>query len=359
MFAFGREQRSAEIERVKQLIQKEREFNTPIYNINGCEGRSIKVYRDRCIIKTDANLDSFLTGNATDGEKTIFYSDVVGVQYKPSSGKLSIGYIQLETSSAQMNNIRSNFFGENTFTFKSNDKMDEVRDYIIYQISLQKRTCLNLDVANKYSAYLFKYNIMTPDRRNWIKELHMYHDRNAWNLIIKVQCRSKEAIKAIQADLEIKNVFEDMFPVKGVQFLFSSSLSETQTSMAWNCQIPDEYARSISRVDIHIRKIAYEGKIVDETQNGCFANDISNVPADDDSHCKAVERMLQEVSGLRRARDIHERLLTEIQQGNISIPDVELKDLSETVAAERLYGVSPVGYLSKLKNILSAIYNIA
>lgn len=134
----------AERDRVKQLVKEEADRNVPIYDLNGCRGRTIKVYRDRCVITTNVTLGSVLTNNATDGQKTIFYSDVIGVQYKESG--LAIGYLQLETASGQMNNLKSNMFGENTFTFDENlAGISEARDYIIYQVSRHKQTNLNFE----------------------------------------------------------------------------------------------------------------------------------------------------------------------------------------------------------------------
>ena len=127
-----------ERERVRNLVRAESENNIPIYNLDGCRGRSMKVYKDRCVITTAVTIGSIATANATDGQKTIFYSDIVGVQYKPCGS--TIGYIQLETSAAQMNNLSNNFFSENTFTFNSVNGMEEVRDYIIFQVSLHKQT---------------------------------------------------------------------------------------------------------------------------------------------------------------------------------------------------------------------------
>lgn len=50
-----------------------------------------------------------------------------------------MGYIQLETASAMMNNLDSNQFNENTFTFDStvttNKKMTEVYHYIMEKIA--------------------------------------------------------------------------------------------------------------------------------------------------------------------------------------------------------------------------------
>lgn len=74
----------------------------------------------------------------TDGEKTIFYSDVVGIQLKKPG--FTIGYLQLETASGQMNNLTSNAFSENTFTYeRMTPEITEMKDYIYWQISKRKR----------------------------------------------------------------------------------------------------------------------------------------------------------------------------------------------------------------------------
>lgn len=101
-----------------------------LYELEGVRGRHMKVYDRKCVISTKPSAGSFLTGNVTDGEKTIFYTDVVGIQFK-KSGAL-IGYLQFETGSVQMNNQNSNMFSENTFTFENgkngvtNEKMENV-----------------------------------------------------------------------------------------------------------------------------------------------------------------------------------------------------------------------------------------
>ena len=110
----------------------------PVFELEGCRGRRITVFRDRCIIKTDATLGAILTDNATDGAKTIFYKDVIGIQYKEPG--FVLGYLQLETGSNQMNNSKSNMFSENTYTFDKNKELvEEIRDYITYQVSLHKQ----------------------------------------------------------------------------------------------------------------------------------------------------------------------------------------------------------------------------
>lgn len=91
--------------------------------------------------KTTANLGSFITGNASDGEKTIYYVDCIGVQFKESG--LQIGYLQLETASGLMNRKANNFFNENSFTFDTtkvtNEKMREVAEYIKQRVDHYKR----------------------------------------------------------------------------------------------------------------------------------------------------------------------------------------------------------------------------
>ena len=105
-----------------------------ICELDGDRGRILKVYDTKVVIITKKTLGSFATGNITDGEKTPFLCDVVGVQFK-KSGKL-IGYLQFETPSMQMNNQDSNMFSENTFTYAggrngvTNELMEKVYHYV-------------------------------------------------------------------------------------------------------------------------------------------------------------------------------------------------------------------------------------
>ena len=120
-------------ETVKRIRDKARErlVYDLVYEIQGVRGRSIRVYPYKCIINTSVTAGSLLTNNATDGEKTIYYKDVVGIQYKRSG--VTIGYLQFETSSGTMNHDKSNYFSENTYTFESDkdEIMEEVYEYII------------------------------------------------------------------------------------------------------------------------------------------------------------------------------------------------------------------------------------
>lgn len=103
-----------------------------LFRIKGARGRVLEVYNNKCIIQTKVTLGSVITGNASDGEKTVFYPDCTAIQFK-LSGAL-IGYLQLETPSMQMNNTKSNFFSENTFTFEGTDK-NELMSEVYYFVS--------------------------------------------------------------------------------------------------------------------------------------------------------------------------------------------------------------------------------
>jgi len=135
-----------------------------IYNLRGARGRKLKVYEDKCIITTEANVISFVTGNGSDGEKTIYYSDVLGVQFKRSG--IQLGYLQLETASSSMNNKSDNFFNENSFTFDSDLDviMEDVQKFVKQKVDEAKKqknapiivagTTSNADEIKKFKELL-------------------------------------------------------------------------------------------------------------------------------------------------------------------------------------------------------------
>lgn len=125
-----------------------------VYSIDGCRGRHIDVYDDKAVISTKTGIGSFLTGNFSDGEKTIYYVDCIGVQFKKSG--FQIGYLQLETASGIMNNRSNNFFNENTFTFDttniSNDEMEKVSEYVKQKVEEAKNQQGKSDKNNVATA---------------------------------------------------------------------------------------------------------------------------------------------------------------------------------------------------------------
>lgn len=135
------ENRRAEaLSRAEQIrtFAREEMANGWLFSVEGVRGRSMRVYPYKAVIKTDVTVGSVLTQNATDGEKTIYFKDVIGVQYKKAGA--TVGYLQLETAAESMNNKGSNAYSENTFTFNSNtDEIAALYEYIIGRLDELKR----------------------------------------------------------------------------------------------------------------------------------------------------------------------------------------------------------------------------
>lgn len=94
----------------------------PVYELNGGMTKILRVYNDRVSLQVIKNLRSFMTSNFFGGTKEIFYSDIIGVQYK-EAGSVVAGYIQFETASGR---AKDNFNNENSFTFSDAYLKNEV-----------------------------------------------------------------------------------------------------------------------------------------------------------------------------------------------------------------------------------------
>ena len=110
-----------------------------VYDLNGVRGRHIKIYEDRVVLSVKATIGSFITGNISDGEKTIYFEDCIGVQFKESG--LQIGYLQFETAGRIMNNSASNFFNENTFTYDTTVQTNEFMVKVAAYVKDRVRAC--------------------------------------------------------------------------------------------------------------------------------------------------------------------------------------------------------------------------
>lgn len=130
-----------------------------LFTLKGNRGRTLTVCKNKCIIKTDVTVGSVVTGNATDGEKMIFFNHCSGLQFKESG--LSIGYLQFETPSMQMNNQGSNFFSENTFTFEENGNgitSEMMREVFYYVMELIENCSSGTDTdVPEYPPLLAEY----------------------------------------------------------------------------------------------------------------------------------------------------------------------------------------------------------
>ena len=54
--------------------------NNIVYDLQGTVGKHLTVYPDKVVIKSKAGIAPFLVGNSTDGEKTIYFADCIGIQ---------------------------------------------------------------------------------------------------------------------------------------------------------------------------------------------------------------------------------------------------------------------------------------
>ena len=146
-------------DRKHQINQKENRkfgpFPGPIvYSVDGARGRHIDVYTDKCVINTVTTFGSLLSGSATNGEKTIYFADCVGIQFKKAG--LTIGYLQIETSSGNISRNDNNVFNENSFTYETNNipngKMEEIALYIKERISIIKNNNLTKTISKQSPA---------------------------------------------------------------------------------------------------------------------------------------------------------------------------------------------------------------
>lgn len=118
------------------------------YDINGASGRHLDVYEEKVVLTVKRGFSSLINGGFNNGEKTIFFTDCIGIQYK-DAGFITLGYLQFETSSAMMNNKENNFTSENSFIWEGssmNKLMKEVANYCKEQVDNYKSSKYNKTV---------------------------------------------------------------------------------------------------------------------------------------------------------------------------------------------------------------------
>lgn len=103
-------------------------------------GKILDVYENKVVFTSTQSTSTIVTGlvfgtSMTQGEKTIYFKDAIGVQYKPSS--IADGYIQVETAAGGVSTSNSQYSGENSIQFsgkKSNEEAEIIVSYIRKQI---------------------------------------------------------------------------------------------------------------------------------------------------------------------------------------------------------------------------------
>ena len=103
-------------------------------------GKILDIYENKAVFTSTQSTSTMVTGlvfgtSTTQGEKTIYFKDAIGVQYKPSS--ITDGYIQIETAAGGVSSTSSQYGGENSIQFggkKANEEAEIIATYIRKQI---------------------------------------------------------------------------------------------------------------------------------------------------------------------------------------------------------------------------------
>ena len=101
--------------------------NTFVKSLKGND-RTMFIYENKIKLVKNKSAFSFMSSSLIDGEKEIYYSDIIAVKFK-SASKISLGFIQFELpGSVNFDNYSS----ENSWTFKCsiNKEAKDVLDYI-------------------------------------------------------------------------------------------------------------------------------------------------------------------------------------------------------------------------------------
>jgi len=98
-------------------------------------GKILDVYDNKVIFIATQSTSTVVTGlvfgtSVTQGEKTIYYKDAVGVQYKPSL--VADGYIQVETAAGGVTSSLSRFVGENAIQFAGKEQNEEAEIVVTF-----------------------------------------------------------------------------------------------------------------------------------------------------------------------------------------------------------------------------------
>ena len=106
-----------------------------IYCMINNTGKILDVYDNRVVFTSTQSTSTVLTGlvfgtSTTQGEKTIYYKDAIGVQYKASA--IADGYIQVETAAGSMTSSSSQYGGENSIQFSGKEKNAEAEIIVAF-----------------------------------------------------------------------------------------------------------------------------------------------------------------------------------------------------------------------------------
>lgn len=72
--------------------------NNIVYDLRGNVGKHLTVYPDKVVIKSKAGIASFLVGNSTDGEKTIYFADCIAFNTRKADSRSGMYSLKLQAA---------------------------------------------------------------------------------------------------------------------------------------------------------------------------------------------------------------------------------------------------------------------
>ena len=109
--------------------------------------RILTVFDDHILLEQVQNFRSFLTNDFLNGDKELFFCDMVTCQFRPGSS-LILGYLQFEIYGVSN---RGNYGSENSFTFEYtlNSEMEKIYEFIKTKV----RNSKNKEASPTQSLY--------------------------------------------------------------------------------------------------------------------------------------------------------------------------------------------------------------
>lgn len=160
-YAKGLKDQEAKNKELGSLPMEERIKQRPegvLFCLVNNSGKILDVYENKVVFTSTRSTSTLVTGilfsgsQMTQGEKTIYYRDAIGIQFKPSS--LLDGYIQIETPAGNMTSSSSAYGGENSIQFgkERNEEAAAIAAFIKGKIEEIKNAPANAVVHQNSSA---------------------------------------------------------------------------------------------------------------------------------------------------------------------------------------------------------------
>lgn len=100
-----------------------------ICEIEGIYGRKLRIYERKLEIETSETENDAFESFTTDGVKTIYFCDIVGVRRGTDNNNFNYGFIRFDTPA----NITKDFFCENNFIYSKKYGLSEAVEQDLYE----------------------------------------------------------------------------------------------------------------------------------------------------------------------------------------------------------------------------------